>query len=49
MAPAHLLLYSCNNNSQNEDAYAKGSILENNKKIPNEESHPVTDPLGGEQ
>ena len=30
-ASAHLLLHSRNNSSQNEDAYAKGSTLENNK------------------
>ena len=30
-ASTHLLLHSRNNSSRNEDAYAKGNTLENNK------------------
>ena len=46
-ASADLLIQSPNISSRNEDAYAKGSTLENNKKkLPSEESHPMTDPLG---
>ena len=43
---AHLLLHSLNNSSQNEDAYEKASTLEEEQKLPSEESHPVTDRLG---
>ena len=34
------------NNSRNEDAYVKGSTLENNKKLPSDEPHPETGPYG---
>ena len=45
-ASAHLLLRSRCNSSRKEDARTRNEIpLKNNGKLPNEESHPVTDPL----